>query len=81
MVLKYQKQAAKEVTGSNYTKNKLIYGYMLVYISKIDPGLGFWIYNPGEENLVDLKNVPTYLHININSNFTKYSRTVLNTEF
>lgn len=41
MVLKYQKQAAKEVTGSNYTKNKLIYGYMLVYTSKMDPVLVF----------------------------------------
>lgn len=52
MVLKYQKQAAKKVTGSNYT-NKLIYVNILVYTSKIDPSLGFLIYNPGEENLVD----------------------------
>lgn len=51
MVFKYQKQPAKK--ESNYTKNKLIYVYIFVYIPKRDPNLGLLMYNPGEEHLVD----------------------------
>lgn len=53
MVFKYQKQPAKKVPESNYTKNKLIYVYISVYTSKKDPAFGFLMYNPGEEYFVD----------------------------
>lgn len=46
----FSKQAANKITGSNYTKSKLVYVYVFVYTSKRDPSIGFLIYNPGEEN-------------------------------
>lgn len=48
VVFKYQKQPAKKVPASNYTKNKHMYTYLYTYPKEILP-----LYNPGEEYFVD----------------------------
>lgn len=63
VVFKYQKQPAKKVPESNYTKNKLIYVYISVYTSKRDPAFGFLMYNPGKNILLIKKGTHTYFHI------------------